>query len=297
MAQSISFQKLILLTSKVILSAIILFISICTVVSLPTLLVHESILGFYPKEFISIFIYTCKELLTLGDATLVLHSGSVPFFTYILKPYTYSMTILFSALILTILLGFFATYFYLILPQKIKKFFLGIISLTETLPDILIISSFQFFIIIFLKKTGIKIVQIYGIQSDPYVLPILCLSIVPLFMLIRMMITILEEEFQKTYVDLVKAKGLSTIEVFFRHILRNIMYSLSQQLNTIYWFMLTSLIIIEYSFALNGFTFTLYRSMQPEILAIGILLLLLPYGLLYLFIQLIDRLVTGRGVL
>lgn len=119
-------------------------------------------------------------------------------------------------------------------------------------------------------------------------MPIICLMLVPLFMLIRIMITLFDEEYGKLYVDFARAKGLSQLEIFTKHVVRNIINSFTQYLSIIYWMMITSLILVEYLFLIKGFTISLYR-VSPEIFILGVGLILLPYGFLILIVNLIGR--------
>ncbi|OIK12250.1 ABC transporter permease subunit, partial [Bacillus sp. MUM 13] len=201
------------------------------------------------------------------------------------KAYTYSMTILLISLILSMIIAVLVTFIYIYLPRKAKRIVMKIITITEILPDIFIIISIQYLIIYIYKHTGIKIFQLYGFSSNIYVIPIFCLMIIPLFMLIRLLIAITEEEYEKMYVEFAVATGVSRSQIFFKHVFRNLCYSLLQYLTVIYWVMLSSLIIIEYLFQMKGFTLLMYRFMSEDVLAIGIILILIPYGIIFLLIK------------
>ncbi|WP_419881239.1 ABC transporter permease subunit [Peribacillus sp. B-H-3] len=272
--------------SHLIFNAFVLLCSICAISSLPSILYKNKIIGFYPEQYIQRFISVLMNLFSVRDKNIILGFHEVvPLFSYLPKAYTYSMTILLISLILSMIIAVLVTYIYIYLPRKAKKIVMIIITITEILPDIFIIISIQYFIIYIYKHTGIKIFQLYGFSSNVYVIPIFCLMIIPLFMLIRLLIAITEEEYEKMYVEFAVATGVSRNQIFFKHVFRNLCYSLLQYLTVIYWVMLSSLIIIEYLFQMKGFTLLMYRFMSEDVLAIGIILILIPYGIIFLLIK------------
>jgi peptide/nickel transport system permease protein len=276
---------------KLFLKVLLLFLTVLMLASMNSLIYNENILGFYPFEFFNTVKTTFENLLSLKDGLILIPHmvKTISVFNYLPKAYSYSMTVLFSALLLGVIFAFTFVYMYLWLPLKAKRLVRKIISVLETLPDVFIIMSFQFGVIYLYKKTGLKFLQIYSLNTEVYIMPIICLMLVPFFMLIRIMITLFEEEYEKLYVDFARAKGLSQLEVFTKHVVRNIIYSFSQYLSLIYWMMITSLILVEYLFLIDGFTLLLYRFVSPEIFILAVGLILLPYSLIILLIRLIGR--------
>lgn len=274
------------------LKALLVFFTLLTLASLHSLVFRQNILGFYPFEFFETVKTTFENLFSLKDGKILIPQKfkTVPVFTFLPGAYRYSMSILFSALLLGVISSFIFVYLYLLMPMKAKKMVRKSISMLETLPDVFIIMCFQFSVIYFYKITGYKFLQIYSLTSEVYIMPILCLMLVPLFMLIRIMITLFDEEYEKLYVDFARAKGLSQLEIFTKHVARNILYSFSQYLSLIYWMMITSLILVEYLFLINGFTLMLYRFVgSPDIFIMGVGLILLPYGFLLMIVKLAAR--------
>nr|WP_269320345.1 ABC transporter permease subunit [Bacillus sp. EB01] len=117
-------------------------------------------------------------------------------------------------------------YLYLWLPLGVRRRVRKLVSILETLPDLFII-IFQFAVIYLYKKTGLKILQLYSFNTEVYIMPLICLMLVPFFMLLRIMITVSEEEYEKLYVEFAKTKGLSQLKLFTKHVLRNIVFHLS----------------------------------------------------------------------
>lgn len=275
--------------TKFLLKAVLIFLTVLILASIKSLMFQKNIFGFYPIEFFTTLKTTFENLFSLRDEKILIpHMFKTISISYLTKAYSYSMTVLFSALILGVIFAFAFVYMYMWLPLKAKGSVKKLISILETLPDVLIIMSFQFGVIYLYKMTGLKFLQIYSLNTEVYIMPIICLMLVPLFMLIRIMITLFDEEYEKEYVDFARAKGLSHLHVFTKHVGRNIMYSFTQYLAIIYWMMITSLILIEYLFLIKGFTILLYR-VSPEIFILGVGLLLLPYGFILLIVKLAAR--------
>lgn len=274
---------------KLFFKALLLFLTVLILASMKSLIFQQNIFGFYPFEFLNTIKTTIKNLYSLKDGQIFIsHMFKTISISYLTKAYSYSMTVLFSALFLGVIFAFTFVYMYIWLPLKAKRLVRKIISILETLPDVLVIMTFQFGVIYLYKKTGLKFLQIYSLNTEVYIMPIICLMLVPLFMLIRIMITLFDEEYGKQYVDFARAKGLSQLEVFTKHVVRNIIYSFTQYLSIIYWMMITSLILVEYLFLIKGFTLLLYR-VSPEIFILGVGLILLPYSFIILIVKLIGR--------
>lgn len=291
-----SYKNLHLLkfSGSVVFSLILLFLCIVGIAALPYLLLKGTIIGFYPKEYLNTYLAIAQNVFTVFDGNVLLYTGEVPFMKLVPPLYQYSMIVLFSSIAITMMISFTGSYLYVISSSKIQKWIKNILSVTEAIPDIFFIFVLQYGVIILLKTTGIKLFQVYGVQSNVYFTPILCLSIVPVFLLTRMMITIFDEEKEKPYVDFAFSKGLSQTEVFFNHILRNSILSIAHYFNILYWSMLSSLIIIEFLFQMNGFTSIMQKSYQPEMIAVSIFLFMLPYGFLYFFAKFFSILLFGR---
>ena len=204
------------------------------------------------------------------------------------------MTILLASITLSVVLATAATFLFVTLPGRLKAVFLKALSFTEAIPDLVFIFVFQYGIIFLYKATGVKLLKLYGFDTDVYFLPIVCLGIVPFFLLTRLLVTIVTEEYTKNYVDFAKAKGLSYSEVFFKHVARNGLYSFAQHFSLVYWYMLSSLVIVEYLFELKGFTYILSFAVQPEVIVISILMIMLPYFLVLALAGFLQFIYFGR---
>ncbi|MDF2790671.1 MAG: hypothetical protein K0S80_3772, partial [Neobacillus sp.] len=173
------------------------------------------------------------------------YNGSVYYlFPSIVNPYFYSMIILFGSLIFSFVIalaGLLITYY---LPVTFKRIVLFIAFIGESLPDVSIIVLFQFIVIGLLQETGILVMNVVqGFTSRIYLMPILCLSVLPACFFFRMMVILSSEQEKMDYVEFAKSKGLMSGQIFFKHILRNIMPSLVSYSKSIILMLLSNLVL------------------------------------------------------
>ncbi|WHY89081.1 ABC transporter permease subunit [Neobacillus novalis] len=190
------------------------------------------------------------------------------------------MSILFYAIIITILVSFLISYVFHFFSKRFKRLFEGILLIMDSIPDIIIILASQLLVIRLYQATGFKVLQLYGLRDNVYLLPIICLSFVPIVMVVKIMIKIFEEEIEEQYVEFAIAKGLSRSTVFIKHVVRNVIKSIFSHIGLIYWYMLSSLFVIEYLFQMQGFTSLLYRVNDSSLSSVAIILILIPFGLM-----------------
>ncbi|WP_335380968.1 ABC transporter permease subunit [Neobacillus drentensis] len=190
------------------------------------------------------------------------------------------MVILFSALVLTILVSFFISFAFLFLSKHFNQIFKNLLLVMDSIPDIIIILICQLLFIKLYQSTGFKILKLYGIGDNVYLLPIICLSFVPIVMVTKIMIKIFEEEIEEQYVEFAFAKGLSRTTVLINHVVRNVIKSLYSHIGLIYWYMLSSLFVIEFLFQMQGFTPLLYRVSDSSLSSVVIIMILIPFGLM-----------------
>jgi ABC-type dipeptide/oligopeptide/nickel transport system permease component len=135
---------------------------------------------------------------------------------------------------------------------------------------------------------------VYGLTQNVYLLPVLSLTIFPLFILIRTLITLIEEENEKDYVLFAYSKGLGRSAILIKHISRNVFLSFTNYLGIIYWFMISSLIVVEYLFQMKGYTLILFQFEELEIVALGFVLIILPFLILKMFFNKISQFILAR---
>lgn len=178
----------------------------------------------------------------------------------IAENYQYTMTILAASLLVVFLLAMFTAVCVMLSPRKVQNRLKNWINFFEAVPDLLVIFLFQFLVIFLLKKTGLRIFQLYGIfGAKPYFVPVVTVSFLPFFLLLQFLIKVMTEEQNQPYVVYLRAKGIGMVRILLVHIFRNIFPLLLLQLRTVVWVILANIYLIEYMFNLNGFTKVLQK--------------------------------------
>lgn len=262
-----------------------ILLGICSIAALPSLVFLEKDgfpveFGFFPLTYLNAIGRITAEILTPFDLTFVSSGEELELFPFIFNAYFYSTSILFLSFLISLTAASLFSIMYILSSSHARKIARGILMVFESIPDVILILALQYAVISFFKSTGIKMLQIYGLEDKVYLFPILCLSFVPIALMIRSLIIILEEEQEKLYIQFAKAKGVSNLRILFTHVLRNVFISLHHHISSIYWFMLSSLVAVEYLFQMNGITGFLFGYKEQEVIAIGILLILIPFGFL-----------------
>lgn len=200
-----------------------------------------------------------------------------PLFPHIFNPITYSLTLLFSSLAIAYIVSTLLTFGTMLLPTNLVKRTKVSLSMLDSIPDLLLIYSFQLLVIYLYKKTGMIFFNFAALPGEKiYFLPLVCLSIYPAVFLFRLTITLFEEEFTKNYITLAKGKGIRMTMILYKHILPNVTVSLVNHSKNIIWFMLTNLLILERMFNIPGITSFILEYLSPEVFVIGLLLLFIP---------------------
>lgn len=217
------------------------------------------------------------RVFTFGDFLLIDNRTSL--FPYIIFRYLDSMKILGLGILVASLIAFFIAYFALLFFNNkincIKKFFV----LVESIPDLMLILLLQFVVILIYKKTGIKIARVVTTSQEAILLPVICLSVPISFYITKVLINYIEEELEKHYVILAKSKGLTFSYILNIHVLRNIADGLFGTSKTIFWSMLSSLLVIDYLFNMNGLLRLMLTSTDPFF--VGCILIFLPFFIVY----------------
>jgi peptide/nickel transport system permease protein len=175
--------------------------------------------------------------------------------------YFYTMTILSVSLLIVILIGMFVATTIMLMPLSFRKRLSGFIDFTTTAPDLLIVFLLQYLVIFLYKTFHIKLFQLYGGNyTEPYFMPIVIVSFVPTIFLVQFLLKEFANEEQQDYVLFAIAKGTPLKTIYTKHIIRNIIPLLLIHLRTVIWFLLSSIIVVEYLFNIHGYVDVL-RSM------------------------------------
>lgn len=204
-----------------------------------------------------------------------------PLFSYVFDNYLYSMTILFAALVIAIVVGVVFALSTFGLPHKMKRVIHTMLNGLEALPDILFIFILQMVVVWFFKTYDILLFEFAYIGERIYLSPILSLCILPTVLFYRSFLLLLEEEWKKDYVELVRSKGFSKIYVLIWHCLRNIKISLVIQSRPIVWVTLSSLLVIEYLHNFYGIVRLIFFDTRPFVIAMALILIFTPFYIIY----------------
>lgn len=198
---------------------------------------------------------------------------------------TYSMTILFGALIVGFIGGLIFAVVSFLLPEKVIKPFKRISYVVESIPDVMLAFGIQLFVVFVYKQFGFLLFQFSAVGDDEiYVLPILIIAILPFVAFYRLVLSMLEEEQQKDYVIMAKSKGLSKSYIIFLHVLPNILPTAFLHTKVITWATLSTLPAIEYIMNLYGVTSVLKEMMEfPDYIIIFFIIaaFFIPFYIIY----------------
>lgn len=176
-------------------------------------------------------------------------------------------------------IAFFISYFAFIFFKNKLKYLKNFLELLESIPDLMFILLLQFAVIFIFKTTGIKLARVVTIREEAILLPVISISVPISFYKTKVLIHYIEEELEKHYIILAKAKGLTFTYILNIHVLRNIVDGLFGTSKTIFWSMLSTLLVIDYLFNMNGLLRIILTATDPFI--IGCILIFLPFFIVY----------------
>lgn len=248
------------------------------------------------KLFIENILYIVKSLIFTENLVILGPTNrEYSLFTNFWEYYFYSLIIFICALFISIIVGLMITYITILLPQKVNAAVTKIVSFLESLPDLLIIMVIQFSVIFYFQKTGTLLFPVAGTsQNKSYFLPIITLALIPAFMIFRINLYLVNEEWKKSYVELARGKGLNKTTIFFSHVLRNIMASMFSHSKTTVLYLLSSMVIFEQLFNISGIFTYIMRFPNPNVIAFTLIMFFLPIFILYAIITTVIEKNTGQ---
>nr|WP_219914488.1 ABC transporter permease subunit [Thalassobacillus sp. CUG 92003] len=244
-------------------------------------------------QFFNISAYTEGLAKLVGTAFhpedwLYVYKGShEPLFQFLWDPYSYSMTLFLGGVVLALVMAFLLALGTLFLPKWAKSVVTKLLNILEALPDLLLAVMIQMLIVYMYKQTDILVMQVATVgQEKIYWLPIVTLAIVPMVSFYKLILLLLEEEMTKPYVSLARSKGLEALTIINVHMLRNIMKNIFYHSKVIVWAALSSLLVIEYIFNINGITTYFIDGFTPIATAGILLMIFTPFFVIYQGIEL-----------
>ncbi|TYS19860.1 ABC transporter permease subunit [Rossellomorea vietnamensis] len=239
------------------------------------------------------YIKGVNQLLTsIVNGDIYYHSiNTTPreLFPDIWSPYFFSLKMLISAVIVSIILSIATVYLVSLFSRDIRRKSNLLFFVAESIPDIFIVVSIQSLVIWFFKKTDILLFSVAsGYEEQAFGIPFLTLCILPTFLISRIMLQRFNEEREKEYYHFAISKGLSKNEVMLKHILPNTMLHLLSHSKYIVWLILSNLVMVEYIFNINGLTSFIIRFNSTEVFTVCIILIFLP---VILGLKIVDALI------
>jgi ABC-type dipeptide/oligopeptide/nickel transport systems, permease components len=264
--------------------------------------------GSLPALFQGLYIDVANYLTQMGQIALqLLHPGRMtyiyegkayPLFPALFQPYLYSMELFFTALFLALVASSAAIYVTVFLPEKVRRVVSFLAFIGESLPDIFIIVMFQLAVIWIYQRTGVLVMNMtQAFDTHIFVLPVLCMFILPACFLYHMMVLSVKNERQRDYVDLARGKGLNPRQILLRHIFRNAAANLASYSKSLVWTLLSSLVVTEFMFGINGgLTMFIYTHPTPLVFTVSLLLIFIPLYVLFTVVSVLIRQLTGIKV-
>jgi peptide/nickel transport system permease protein len=267
---------------KLLLQLFLTILSIILISGLPELIMNKDVSAYFRKVK-AVFV----EMIRLDEMTYFNQGTQRMFLDDIWGPYFYSLTILFGALLIAFCFAQVLTWGTLMLPNLIRKIIKNLLTFLESLPDLLVFALVQMGIVLIYKKTGILVSNVasMGAEDRIYIVPITCLMLLPFIYFYKMMILMTEEEMNKLYVETSLAKGMRRLYVIVVHITRNTSEGIFHFSKSVLWFMISNLLLVEIIFNIHGITHYMYHDFRPEMLAACLILLVIPFFVIFAFFE------------
>ena len=242
-------------------------------------------LTFDTKGYINGFKALAVKIFTLSDLT---YDGEHEMLPAVIDRYLLSLKTLSIAFIAALAMAFLLSYLIVLFFEKKKDFILSFIEIIRSVPDVLWMFLLQVFFIWIFKAYGIKLVQTVSLGADnqAVLLPLISLSL-PIFLFLTQIIVLkIFEELDKQYVTFAKSKGLSYLYLLNIHVIRNIRQDLIGHFKTIIWMMLSTLVMVEYVFNMDGLMLFNIKRISVELFVFSSILFFTPFFIIYRLIDL-----------
>ncbi|MGI8316567.1 ABC transporter permease subunit [Halobacillus mangrovi] len=237
---------------------------------------------FNVSAFVSEFQTLLNQIIQPSEWVYLFKGSPEPLLPYLWEPYQYSMTIFFVGIILGFVLAFVLAIGTAFLPKWARVIVGRVLNVLEAVPDLLLAFCLQLFIVWLYKQTNVLFFQFASIgQEKVYVLPIIAIAVLPMVTMYKIILMLIDEEMTTSYVQMAKSKGMEKFFILNVHVLRNIVKSVFYHSKVILWGSLSSLLIIEYIFNMNGITTAFQQDPRPIVTSVILFMLFTPFFLLY----------------
>ncbi|PBB06282.1 hypothetical protein CKW00_04435 [Salimicrobium humidisoli] len=207
-------------------------------------------------------------------------------FPVIFKAFASSVTVLGTALVVSLSLALLGTLMLWRAPKRIYQLSLSFTSILQSIPDVVFVVASQMFLVWLYVETGTTFIKLAGAGEGEAVLaPALVLSILPTIYFFQSMLSLVEEEKEKPYYEMAVSKGLPKTFILLTHIMRNMLVRLSYQAKFLISIMVSNLLIVEYLFENFGMASFLLTYSQPPVFFVTALLF---FGPVYLVLKIVE---------
>ena len=247
---------------------------------LRSIIIGVMIVSFLPSLFFGI-----NQMVSMKPWEYSVQGHTYSLFPEIFGKFFYSMSIFLSSLLIGLFCSLLLTFISTLLPKTLQKIVYGFLIFLESLPDIFIIIVLQTSIVSIYQKTGILVGNVSNNSDDhTYLIPILVLSVLPTIQLFKITFLLMNDEKDKLYVNVARSMGLGNMYITLQHVFRNIIASLFHYSKTIFVFMLSNLLILEYVFNLHGIMIIMLHT-QGIAFILTVLMIVLPFSILFEFAE------------
>ncbi|MDF2546407.1 MAG: hypothetical protein K0R93_1305 [Anaerosolibacter sp.] len=132
-----------------------------------------------------------------------------------------------------------------------------------SIPDVLIVIGVQL-LVVFMYKYNILVPVMTKEITRKFVLPLICLSVVPSVYMARITTIVIHEEMRKGYVKAARAKGLSKNKILTLHLLIGVTMKVIDSLSSVVPIIISNLIVVEYFFHYPGVIYMLLKAYQES---------------------------------
>ncbi|MGB6179522.1 peptide transporter [Carnobacterium sp.] len=208
---------------------------------------------------------------------------------------SYTLKLVSTSLVITLLLFTLYSYFYPDLKGKTVLKLLRYLEDIENLPVVGIVFFIHWISVSWYNATSIHLFKTVGTPREPaVVVPLFIVSVFPVIFLIKYMTPYIKEIYQSNYFIFAKSLGYPKNKLFFSYVIPNLISSLESIMKFIYLEMITVMLFIEIQFNTGGILTGLRNTQimpsgsHPQLMVINFLfLLLIPYSIMSISFKLI----------
>ncbi|MFN4215273.1 ABC transporter permease subunit [Exiguobacterium sp.] len=237
--------------------------------ALPSLVVQ---LEFVPSNYWNGLQQQFSQLTKLDEITYynVTAQQELPLLPALAPLMKETVIIFMTSLAVSIAFALLYAYFFYRSGKRVRTVLQQTSQTLEMVPDLFWLIFTQFLAITLYKQTGFNRIEVAGGFAE-YIrfLPIVTLTLTILFFFLKWLTKHILEEEATPFLELARAKGVRPAALFWKHLLPNLVYRFYLFFRSNLITVLSSLLIIEYLFNVQGiFRFVVYNPVMPILLVI-----------------------------